>query len=382
MLLQNAQVLGEDFTFFHGNVRVENGKITEVGKLSPRAEEEVLALDGRYLIPGLIESHFHGAMGLDCSLGRRDVFEAYAAFFVTRGITGFVPALISSNESVTQAYLTAGRAYMETPMEGARMLGMYLEGPFLNPAYKGAHDSAVLQAPSVDKLRAWQKLAGGNIIKLLVAPELSGAEELIQYAVAEGMTVEMGHSGATAEQAKTALDWGVTLVTHAYNAMPSLHHRNPGILGVALTDSRVRCELIGDMLHVAPEAARLVWLAKGEEGVNLISDSHEATGLPEGNFVGPDGRPVTVSGGLARLADGTILGGTSTVLDCVRRMVSCCGVPLEKAVKLGSFNPARTLGLTDRGCIAPGMLADMAVLDEKLNLCRTIVGGKTVYKGE
>ncbi len=380
MLLHNARVLRADFTFAHGAVRVEGGKIAAVGELTPLRGEEMLDIQGQYLIPGLIETHFHGAMGKDCSLGQAAVFGEYAAFFVSRGITGFVPALISSNEPMTEAYLTAGRAYMAAPADGARMLGLYLEGPFLNPSYKGAHDPAVLQAPSVEKLRQWQALAGGHIIKLLVAPELPGAEALIRYAVAEGITVEMGHSGATAEQAKAAMDWGVSLVTHAYNAMPSLHHRNPGILGAALTDSRVRCELIGDMLHVAPEAARLVWLAKGEDGVNLISDSHEATGLPEGDFVGPDGRPVTVKSGLARLADGTILGGTSTVLDGVRRMVNYCGVPLEKAVKLGSFNPARTLGFTDRGCIASGMLADLAVLDDKLTLRRTFVGGKCVYK--
>lgn len=380
MLLTNARILRSDFRFFHGDVRLEQDKIAEIGILTPRPEEPVTDVQGRYLIPGLVETHFHGAMGLDSSAGEEKAFAAFSAFMASRGITTFIPALISSADAVTERYIAAGCAFMDKPAPGAVMAGLYLEGPFISPAYKGAHDAAVLQPPCADKLRRWQELAGGRIRKTVVAPELPGAEETIRWAAANGIVVEIGHSGATYAEAKAGIEWGATLATHTFNAMAPLHHREPGILGAVLTDNRVRCELIGDLGHVAPAVVELVYRLKGADGIHLISDSVSAAGLGDGDYVHPDGRTVVVKDGLARLEDGTIMGSASTILDGVRRLVTVCGIPLEDAVKMASQTPARTMGLDDRGGIAPGKRADFAVLDDDLAVCRTLVGGRVVYE--
>lgn len=191
---------------------------------------------------------------------------------------------------------------------------------------------------------------------------------------------EIGHSGASYEQAKAAIEWGATLATHVFNAMSPLHHRQPGILAAVLLDDRVTCELIADLGHVAQPVVELVYRLKGENHIDLISDAFSAAGLPEGTYIHTDGRPIIVKDGLARLEDGTLMGSTSTILDGMRNLVRRCGVPLESAVRTVTANPARTLGLHDRGCLAPGKRADLAVLDEQLTVCATYVGGREVYR--
>ncbi len=378
MLLKNARILDASGTFIDGDLRVDAGVIASIGCVEPLADEMVLDLDGAYLIPGLIESHFHGAMELDCSLGTREPFEAFADYMARRGITSFVPALISSSDAVTEQYIRAGKEYMAHPAPGSQMVGFYLEGPFLSVQYKGAHDPAVLQLPSLEKFRHWYDLADGKILKTVVAPELEGAEELIRWASANGVAVEIGHSAATYDQAMKAIEWGATLATHLFNAMTPLHHRDPGIPGAVLTDPRVNCELIADLGHVAAPVVKIVCAAKGPDGINLISDSCTAAGVSDGEYIQPDGRKVIVKDGLARLENGVIMGSASSILDGVRNLVSL-GIDLAVAVRMASANPARVLGLRDRGEIAVGKRADLAVLNSDLNVQYTLVGGEIVY---
>ncbi len=380
MLLKNGRILRSDYRFFTGDMRVEDDRIVQIGALEPQPGETVHQLEGKLVLPGLIETHFHGAMGLDSTLGEESAFATFSTFMAVHGITSFVPALISSPDAVTERYLTAGRAYMDHPAPGAQMVGMYLEGPFISPEHKGAHDPTVLQLPHLAKVQRWQQLAGGRIRKLLVAPELPGAEPVIRWAAGQGIVTEIGHSGASYEQAKAAIEWGATLATHVFNAMSPLHHRQPGILAAVLLDDRVTCELIADLGHVAQPVVELVYRLKGENHIDLISDAFSAAGLPEGTYIHTDGRPIIVKDGLARLEDGTLMGSTSTILDGMRNLVRRCGVPLESAVRTVTANPARTLGLHDRGCLAPGKRADLAVLDEQLTVCATYVGGREVYR--
>lgn len=381
MLLKNAVILRENGEFSQGDLRIKGEVIDAIGQLDVQADEPVHDLNGAYLIPGLIETHFHGAMGLDCSLGTREPFEAFSRYMAERGITSYVPALISSSDEVTERYIEAGNAYMAQSAPGAQMVGFYLEGPFLSHKYKGAHDPNVLQLPSLEKFRHWYQLAGGKILKTVVAPELEGAEELIRWSSSNGVAVEIGHSAATYEQAMKAIDWGATLSTHLFNAMTPLHHRDPGIPGAVLTDPRVNCELIADLGHVAPAVVKLVCMAKGADGINLISDSCTAAGVSDGEYIQPDGRKIIVKDGLARLENGTIMGSASSILDGVRNLVSL-GIDLAVAVRMASANPARSIGLSDRGVIAKGKRADMAVLDKDLHVLCTFVDGKKVYNVE
>jgi len=382
MLIKNAYWLCPDGVFAHGDIRTKDGTISEIGSLAPFEGEETFDVAGKYVIPGLIETHFHGAMGLDCSLGTREPFAVFAKYMAERGVTAFIPALISSSEEMTEGYINAGNDYMDHPDPGAQMVGFYLEGPFLSHEYKGAHDPAVLQLPNVDKFRHWQELARGRILKTVVAPELEGAEELIRWASSHGVVVEIGHSGATYEQALEAVTWGASLTTHTFNAMSPLNHRAPGIPGAALTDPRITCELIADLGHVMGPVVKLICLAKGPDGVNLISDSCTSAGLGEGEYIQPDGRKIIVKDGLARLENGVVMGSASSILDGVRNVVGL-GIDLAVAVRMASTNPARCMGLHDRGQIAVGKRADLAVLDEQLDVSATLVAGEIVYsKGE
>ncbi|MDO4743069.1 MAG: amidohydrolase family protein, partial [bacterium] len=214
-----------------------------------------------------------------------------------------------------------------------------------------------------------------------VAPELEGAEELIRWASSNGVAVEIGHSAATYEQAMKAIEWGATLATHLFNAMSPLHHRDPGIPGAVLMDPRVTCELIADLGHVAGAVVKLACAAKGADGINLISDSCTAAGVSDGEYTQPDGRKIFVKDGLARLENGTIMGSASSILDGVRNLVSL-GIDLAVAVGMASTNPARCIGLSDRGVIATGKRADLAVLDKNLHVQCTFVGGKPVYEAK
>ncbi len=378
MLLKNARILYED-KFTENDLRISGGMIDEVGSLVQADGEEVIDLKGKTVIPGLVETHFHGAMGYDSTLGTQEAFEMFSEFMASNGITTFVPALISSPDDVTERYIKSGLEFIESEAPGAQMAGLYLEGPFLSKQYKGAHDPDVLQEPSVEKFKKWQEMAHGKILKMVVAPELPGAQELISYASQNGVTVEIGHTGATHEQAVKGIEWGARLVTHLYNAMPPLHHREPAVIGAVLTDDRVTCELICDMGHVAPAAVKVACRAKGYDRINVISDSFSAAGLEDGEYTHTDGRNIIVKNGLAYLENGTLMGSTSTVLDGVHNLINI-GIPAEMAIKMASANPAKTLGLTDRGVIEVGKRADLTVLDDNFNVNRTYVGGKVVYK--
>ena len=377
MIIRNAKVLTEAGEFERIDVRIEDGNIAELGEISTTEATEIDAR-GRYLIPGLIETHFHGALDLDSSEGTAEAFAIFSKFMASQGITTFIPALISSSDEVTERYITAGNAFMQAGAPYAEMGGFYLEGPFISQQYKGAHDPAVLQNPDLDKFKRWYKLADGKIRKMVVAPELDGAEELIRWASSQGVAVEIGHTAANYAQAKQAIDWGVTVTTHAFNAMPPLHHREPGVLGAVLTDERVTCELICDLGHVAEAVIKIVYACKGDRLVNVISDSCTAAGLGDGEYLHPDGRNMIVENGLAKLENGTIMGSASSVLDGVRNLVKL-GIPLVSAVRMASTNPARTTGMTDRGSITVGKRADLVLLYEDFSVSKTIVNGRVVY---
>lgn len=378
MIIRNANVYTDAGEFERVDVRVVDGKIVEIGTIAVKDAEEIDA-QGKYLIPGLIETHFHGALDLDSSEGTVEAFTAFSKFMASQGITTFIPALISSSDEVTEKYIAAGNEFMAAEAPYAEMGGFYLEGPFISQKYKGAHAPAVLQNPDLDKFKRWYELAGGKIRKMVVAPELDGAESLIRWASTHGVAVEIGHTAANYEQAKHAIDWGVTLTTHAFNAMPPLHHREPSVLGAVLTDDRVTCELICDLGHVSEAVVKIVIACKGDRLVNVISDSCTAAGLGDGEYLHPDGRKMIVENGLAKLENGTIMGSASSVLDGVRNLVKI-GIPLTSAIRMASTNPARTSGLTDRGSISVGKRADFVLLNEDVTVSDTIVNGKIVYE--
>ncbi len=375
MLLKNATVLTDDWQFTNGDLRIQDGRIAAMGELVPAANEMVQELEGRYVIPGLVETHFHGAMGQTADFATPEMLTAFSKFEASRGITTFVPGLATNTDDVVDRFLLTCADFMKTSPPGAKMGGVYLEGPFVSYERRGGHRPELLQKPSAEKLRRWQRLSGGIIRKTVVAPELEGAEEAIRAGVACGMVMEIGHTAATYEQTMAAIDWGASVSTHTFNGMSPLNHREPGVLGAVLTDPRVTCELIADFGHVAPAVVKLVCLAKGDERVNIISDSMLAAGLGDGVYQDWDGRVTIVKDGLSRTESGTITGSACTIMEGMRNLVSI-GIPLESAVKMCAYNPARTIGLGGEiGSIACGKRADLVVLEKDLGIKAVYVNG-------
>jgi N-acetylglucosamine-6-phosphate deacetylase len=336
-----------------------------------------LDVRARWVAPGFIDTHVHGGGGAQCNTSDPDEILAVARFHAGYGTTGLlattVAAPIAELESVLAAITDAATV---TASGGAAVLGAHLEGPFLSRSFPGAMDPGHFLPPTRD---VWERLLGvtpGVLAMMTIAPELPGALELTSALATAGAVVSLGHTDASYDQALAAARAGATSVTHLFNAMRPMHHRDPGVVGAALDLPDVSCELICDGLHVAGPALRLAERAKGPGGVRLVTDAIEATGMPDGDYrLG--GATVTARDGRA-VVPGTdrLAGSTLTMQDAVRNAVLMLGVTVEAAVALASANPARLLGIADRkGALAPGYDADLVVLGDDLDVERTMVAG-------
>ncbi len=350
-----------------GEVVVAGGRIVSVssGALRPDA----IDLGDRWLAPGFIDTHVHGGGGAQFNDRDVDGIAAAARFHAEHGTTGLLATLVPAPLDELCVSLQAIAA------SGApNVLGVHLEGPFLSPGSPGALDPALLLVPDRAVLDRLLGVAPGLVRMVTVAPELPGALELIEAVVAAGAIASLGHSDASYAQAVAAVDAGARSVTHIFNAMPPLHHREPDLLGAALDRTELSCELIADGVHADPVALRLAHRAKGPDGIRLITDAIAATGMPDGRY--PLGaREVTVADGRARL-DGALAGSTLTVNAAVANAVQFLGIDVPAGVALASAAPAALLGLGARkGAIAPGFDADLVVLDDGLRAVGTMVAG-------
>lgn len=337
----------------------------------------VIDARGNAVIPGLIDMHIHGYLGYDSSDGSLDGLRAMAEGLAKNGVTGFLPTTMTLSYGELRAAFAQVRAAMResggSGWRGARVLGVNAEGPFINPAKKGAQagghirpgDAAFL-TEHLDILRAFT-----------IAPEMPGNMDCIR-AMAGKCLISMGHTAADYWQAEAAIDAGVRHVTHLFNAQTPLLHRDPGVVGAALTDDRVSCELIADTFHVSRHLFSLAARMKGDKLV-LITDCTRAGGLPDGQY-SLGGQPIFVRGIECRLADGTIAGSVLKLNEAVRNLAENARLPRWEAVNAASLNPARRLGLTSKGSLEPGKDADIAICDENFHILRTIVGGRTVYE--
>ena len=350
-------------------------------------DEETLPVDveridaeGGWVWPGLIDLHIHGYLGADASDGDFAGLRTMAAGIAAHGVTAFLPTTMTvSYPELEAAFAGIGRAMGASAGEdwfGARVLGCNAEGPFLNPAKKGAQAEENIRVGDPAFLRHH-----ADVIRLFtIAPEMPGGMACIRDMAETGLRISLGHTAATYAQAEAAIAAGASHITHLFNAMTPLNHREPGVVGAALTDDRVSCELIADTFHVDKALFGLVARQKGDKLV-LITDCLRCGGMSDGEYT-LGGQKVYLRGIECRLGDGTIAGSTLTMERAVRNMLENTDLPVHLAVNMGSLNAARVLGLEERkGTLNAGGDADIVLLDRDFRVRRTIVEGRTVYRG-
>lgn len=372
-LYRNALVYLDDFRFHYTGFCVENGRFAAIG--DPAGDAVDLA--GAYVLPGLVDIHTHGNSGVDFSDANDDGLRRMAAYLAKNGVTSFCPTSMTLPEPALQAAFATARRFVQAPPPGtARLLGIHMEGPFFSAAKCGAQNPAHLREPDIALLRRLCDGCGDLVRLIDVAPELPGALPFIGEAKAIG-TVSVAHTAAGYEQARAAFDAGATHVTHLFNAMPPLLHREPGVIGAAAENPAVCAELIGDGLHVHESAVRAAFRLFGASRICLISDALSVCGMPDGAYHLGD-QPVFLSGGIARLSNGTIAGAASNLLQNVQNLVRF-GIPVEDAVRAATFNPARAVHAErEAGAIAVSRRADFLVCAPDLTLRRVYLGGSAL----
>ncbi len=353
------------------DIGVENGRIAFVGT-DEKIESEISTLAGGVLCPGFLDQHIHGACGYDAMDGSAEAFQRISSALAAEGTTAFLGTTMTAPLSEIRKVERAA-ALAQKEVTGATLLGLHLEGPFLSPHYMGAQNASF--SAGCD-----EAFYTSELVKLVtIAPELDGADELIRKLTARGIHVSAGHSGASGAQMKKATALGLDGVTHTYNAMSALHHREIGLVGSALLLDTLFCEVIADGLHVCDDALRLLFQNKPKDKVILITDAMRGKGMEDGEY-DLGGQSVRLTGGEARLSDGTLAGSSLKMNEAVRNVVRL-GVSFENAVDFASYNPALHLGLADdRGSIAEGKRADFVMLSDNFEVLFTVVNGKIVYQ--
>jgi len=378
-LLKNANLYAPE-PLGPGAVLVEGGQIAGVYTIGDELPNVAsLDLSGAALGPGFIDLHTHGADGVDVMEGG-DAVARMARFFSRHGVTGFLPSTVTASFEDVQRAVVGVRRAMAGPTGDARVLGAHLEGPFISPQRLGAQSPDHCTPPAAERLERLLEIAGDVARIVTLAPEEEGAVAAIRTLVGRGIVASVGHTVATDEQARIAFDAGATQVTHMFNGMPPLHHREPGLVGAALTHRGLAVEIIADGYHLAPTTVRLALAAKGVDETLLVTDSMAATGCPDGAYeLGPV--TVYVRDGVARLASGNLASSTLTMEHAVINVARWTDAGLSGAWQMASLNPARQLGLDGRlGRLAPGYDADLTALDADGHVNLTMVGGQIVYK--
>jgi N-acetylglucosamine-6-phosphate deacetylase len=360
-----------------GWLLVRDGRIHSLGTgRPPLLPDRVVDLEGGLLVPGFVDPHCHGGAGHSFYTGDPDDVRAAAAGHLARGTTTML-ASVATVEPAAMAAATRAVASVIEDGSAPNLVGIHFEGPFLSPARRGAQTRSALREPDAELMERLLEAAGGHAVSMTMAPELPGAGELISR-YAKELVCCLGHTDADAERFRRAADLGARAVTHLFNAMPPLHHREPGPVAAALLDPRLVCELILDGHHLADDTVRLAHRLAGPDRLMLVSDAMPAAGMADGDYAFAD-REVSVEGGVAHLrGTATLAGSTLFVAEALRRAVSVVGLPVADAVRMASGTAARLFGLDGRGELRPGLRADLVELDGDLRPSRVWLGGAAV----
>lgn len=373
MILKKGHVFTDLGRFMQADVQLEGDRIVKLAPAGTLEGDEAIDAAGKYVVPGFVDIHMHGAAGADFCDGAAEDIATISRYEGSVGVTSFLGTTMAFDEPILTGIFQAANSRFGKEGEGAVLRGVNMEGPFFNKAKKGAQAEKYIVDPDFDMFQRLYDLTGGQIRLVDIAPELPGALEFIEKA-SKMCTVSLAHTCANYDQAKAAYAAGATHATHLFNAMPAFTHREPGVVGAAADDA-AHVEMISDGIHLHPAVVRAVFSLFGADRVCLISDSMRAAGMPNGVY-SLGGQTVYMTDGKATLEDGTIAGSATCLPECFRRAVKF-GVPLEAALKAATINPAKAAGLFDEvGSITVGKRADVLVLDKDLQPEHIFIGGK------
>jgi len=392
MINKNKRIIiinGTIITPFHlvssKAIIVEKGRIKEIVNREELSTAtltgaEVIEAKDKFITPGYIDIHVHGGGGSDVMDGDYEAINQIAITHSHFGTTSFLPTTMTMNKDKIIRSLRSICEAVKKGTAGAEILGIHMEGPYINSEKKGAQREEDIKKVSLEEFLEFNQ-ASGNLIRLVtIAPEMPGAIDFIKYLDKQKIIISVGHSNATYAQVQAGIQAGLSHVTHTFNAMRGLHHREPGVVGAALTSPELTVEVIADGIHIHPVVIKILIKARENEKIVLITDAMRAAGLKEGTY-DLGGQEVTVNKGQARLKDGTLAGSVLTMDKAVKNMVSKVGVSLAKAIQMASFNPAKSIGIDDKkGSLEPGKDADIVILNKNLETELTIVAGKIVYR--
>ena len=355
-------------------MEVEDGVIVGFSKNEPENYEYL----GEIVAPGLVDTHIHGYAGKDIMNAEEGALNVISKGLLECGVTSFLPTTLTDSKEKTDAALKRVAAEYKD-VEGAKVRGIFLEGPFFTEKYKGAQNPAYMSNPKIDYLKEWIEISDGLVNKIAIAPEREGAEDFIKKANALGVRVALGHSDASFDQAVAAVNAGANIFVHTFNGMSGLHHREPGMVGAAMATDAIS-ELICDGHHVNPNAAGILMNTKGRDKIALITDCMSAGGMADGDYMLGE-FPVIVKEGTARLKDGGALAGSILKLkEAIKNVVDWEIADVFEAIQMASLIPAKSVGIDNIcGKLHEGYAADFIVLDYDMNLKATYLNGKEVY---
>ena len=378
----NCNVYIEEKGIQKCSVGFEDGKIAYIGN-DPSGIEPLMELsEEQVVVPGFIDEHIHGAAGCDAMDGTTEALSKVATAIAKEGTVGFLATTMTQSPENIGRAMVAVKDYMaEDHSEGAAVLGLHLEGPFISKKHVGAQPLEYVAEPSVETFKKYNERSGNHIKIVSMAPEVEGADELISYLSANGIVASIGHTDAGYKDVVCAVAHGAKNVTHTYNAQKGLHHREIGTVGSALLLDELNCELICDTIHVSVPAIRLVVKNTPHSKLTLITDAMRAKHMPDGESE-LGGQLVIVKNGEARLVDGTLAGSVLKMNNAIKNVVTLCGVSFTDAVDFATINPATTLGVADRlGSIKEGKDASVTVLNRNtFEVAMTVRDGKVVYE--
>ena len=381
ILIKNVNIV-TPYEIVHGyGVLIKDNIIKEIEK-EENFEEENLdnIIDGKngFLAPGFIDIHNHGNSGYDFMDSTEEAIDNIGKFHLKNGVTSFLGTIITSSyEDMKNAIKNI--ADYENKKDNSQIIGIHLEGPFFAMEKKGAQPPEYIKGPNLEEIKELEMLSKGMLKVVSLAPELEGASPVIRYLKSKNVVPAMAHSNGTFEEAKKGVNEGITLANHLYNGMRSFSHREPGIIGVSLTDDRVYCEIIYDGIHLHDASVEVALRTKGIGKVILVSDAMRAAGLQDGEYE-LGGQKVFVENGAARLESGALAGSTLNLRDAVYNMVYKKNTTIHEAVRMASLNPAKVIGIDDRkGSLEVGKDADLILFDKDINILASIVGGNTIW---